>query len=141
MIPAFALGAELIARGHHVALVTDIRGTKIPGCPDKMTTHVLPAGRITKDPRSWLGGAKAIWNGRQMAQQLYDSFAPSAVVGFGGYPAFPALLGAFARDIPTIIHEQNAVLGRVNRFTARRMISSGLRASISFADVIFCPPA
>jgi UDP-N-acetylglucosamine--N-acetylmuramyl-(pentapeptide) pyrophosphoryl-undecaprenol N-acetylglucosamine transferase len=121
MIPAFALGVELIARGHHVALVTDIRGTKIPGCPDKMTTHVLPAGRITKDPRSWLGGAKAIWNGRQMAQQLYESFAPSAVVGFGGYPAFPALLGAFARDIPTIIHEQNAVLGRVNRFTAKRV--------------------
>lgn len=121
MIPAFALGAELIARGHHVALVTDVRGTKIPGCPEKMTMHVLPAGRITKDPRSWFGGAKAIWNGRQMAQQLYASFAPSAVVGFGGYPAFPALLGAFARDIPTIIHEQNAVLGRVNRFTAKRV--------------------
>jgi UDP-N-acetylglucosamine--N-acetylmuramyl-(pentapeptide) pyrophosphoryl-undecaprenol N-acetylglucosamine transferase len=121
LIPAFALGTELIARGHHVALVTDIRGTKIPGCPEKMTTHVLPAGRITKDPRSWLGGAKAIWSGRKMAKQLYESFAPSAVIGFGGYPAFPALLGAFACDIPTIIHEQNAVLGRVNRFTAKRV--------------------
>jgi UDP-N-acetylglucosamine--N-acetylmuramyl-(pentapeptide) pyrophosphoryl-undecaprenol N-acetylglucosamine transferase len=121
LIPAFALGTELLARGHHVALVTDIRGTKIPGCPEKMTTHVLPAGRITKDPRSWFGGAKAIWSGRKMAKQLYESFAPSAVVGFGGYPAFPALLGAFASDIPTIIHEQNAVLGRVNRFTAKRV--------------------
>jgi UDP-N-acetylglucosamine--N-acetylmuramyl-(pentapeptide) pyrophosphoryl-undecaprenol N-acetylglucosamine transferase len=121
MMPAFALGQELLNRGHHVALVTDERGTKIPGCPEKMAIHVLPAGRITKDPRSWLPGARAISRGRLMAKQLYQSFNPSAVVGFGGYPAFPALLGAFSCKIPTIIHEQNAVLGRVNRFTAREV--------------------
>jgi UDP-N-acetylglucosamine--N-acetylmuramyl-(pentapeptide) pyrophosphoryl-undecaprenol N-acetylglucosamine transferase len=121
MMPAFALGAELLRRGHHVALVTDERGTKIPGCPDKIVTHILPAGRITKDPRSWFGGLRAIARGRQMAIQLYSSFAPSAVVGFGGYPAYPALLGAFSRKIPTIVHEQNAVLGRVNRLAAAQV--------------------
>lgn len=121
LIPAFALGQELLNRGHHVALITDERGMKIPGCPGKIATHVLPAGRITKNPKSWLPGANAIWQGRQMAKQIYRSFNPSAVVGFGGYPAFPALLGAFACDIPTIIHEQNAVLGRVNRLTARKV--------------------
>ena len=121
IIPAFALGQELLNRGHHVALVTDQRGTKIPGCPDKIATHVLPAGRIIKDPRSWLSGVRAILRGRTMAKQLYGSFNPSVVVGFGGYPAFPALLGAFALDIPTIIHEQNAVLGRVNRMAARKV--------------------
>lgn len=121
MMPAFALGAELLRRGHHVALVTDERGAKIPGCPDKMATHILPAGRITRDPRSWPGGLRNIWRGRSMARRLYDSFEPSAVVGFGGYPAFPALLGAFSLKIPTIVHEQNAVLGRVNRMTAGRV--------------------
>lgn len=121
LIPAFALGQELLNRGHHVALVTDERGTKIPGCPDKIATHVLPAGRITKNPVSWLPGVKAIAEGRLMARRLFASFGPSAVIGFGGYPAFPALLGAFAEKIPTIIHEQNAVLGRVNRFTARQV--------------------
>lgn len=121
LIPAFALGQELLNRGHHVALVTDQRGTKIPGCPEKIATHVLPAGRITKNPISWLPGIKAIANGRRMARRLYSSFEPSAVIGFGGYPAFPALLAAFAEDIPAIIHEQNAVLGRVNRLTARRV--------------------
>ncbi|MCF8493402.1 MAG: glycosyltransferase, partial [Sphingomonadaceae bacterium] len=45
LIPAFALGQELTNRGHHVALITDARGAKIPGCPDKMATHLLPAGR------------------------------------------------------------------------------------------------
>lgn len=121
LIPAFALGQELLNRGHHVALITDQRGTKIPGCPDKIATHVLPAGRITKKPTSWVPGVRAIAEGRLMARRLYASFAPSAVIGFGGYPAFPALLGAFAEKIPTIIHEQNAVLGRVNRFTARQV--------------------
>ncbi len=121
MMPAFALGAELLRRGHHVALVTDERGAKFPGCPDKIVTHVLPAGRITKDPRSWFGGLRAIARGRQMAMQLYSSFAPSAVVGFGGYPAYPALLGAFSLKIPTIVHEQNAVLGRVNRLAAAKV--------------------
>ncbi len=121
LIPAFALGQELLNRGHHVALVTDERGTKIPGCPDKIATHVLPAGRITKNPISWLPGVKAIAEGRLMARRLFASFGPSAVIGFGGYPAFPALLGAFAEKIPSIIHEQNAVLGRVNRFTARQV--------------------
>ncbi len=121
LIPAFALGQELLDRGHHVALITDQRGTKIPGCPDKIATHVLPAGRITRNPASWLPGVQAIAEGRLMARRLYANFAPSAVIGFGGYPAFPALLGAFAEKIPTIIHEQNAVLGRVNRFTARQV--------------------
>lgn len=121
MIPAFALGQELLNRGHHVTLVTDERGTKIPGCPDKIAAHVLPAGRITGNPRSWLSGLRAVWRGRAMAKQLYTSFNPSAIVGFGGYPAFPALLGAFSLDIPTVIHEQNAVLGRVNRLTARKV--------------------
>jgi UDP-N-acetylglucosamine--N-acetylmuramyl-(pentapeptide) pyrophosphoryl-undecaprenol N-acetylglucosamine transferase len=56
-----------------------------------------------------------------MALRLFESFQPSAVVGFGGYPALPALLAATGAKIPTVIHEQNAVLGRVNRFLAGRV--------------------
>ena len=44
MIPAFALGQELMNRGHHVALVTDERGTKIPGCPDKNSDACFARG-------------------------------------------------------------------------------------------------
>ena len=119
MIPAYALARELVLRGHRVALITDARGEKIPGMVEEGQVHVLPAGRITKDPRSWPGGVRAILKGRRMAMQLYETFQPAAVVGFGGYPAYPALLAANSRDIPTIVHEQNAVLGRVNRLAAR----------------------
>ena len=121
MIPAHAVAEELMARGHHVALVTDERGAKIPGIFDKAQVHVLPAGRMTKNPKSWPGALKAILAGRAMARRLNETFRPTAVVGFGGYPAMPALLGALADGIPTAVHEQNAVLGRVNRLLARKV--------------------
>jgi UDP-N-acetylglucosamine--N-acetylmuramyl-(pentapeptide) pyrophosphoryl-undecaprenol N-acetylglucosamine transferase len=121
IIPAYALGAELMRRGHQVALITDNRGSKIPGCPEGMEMHIMPAGRVAGGPRGWLAAARNIWRGRAMARKLLTEFEPTAVVGFGGYPALPALLGAFSQDIPTVIHEQNAVLGRVNRLVAGKV--------------------
>jgi UDP-N-acetylglucosamine--N-acetylmuramyl-(pentapeptide) pyrophosphoryl-undecaprenol N-acetylglucosamine transferase len=53
------------------------------------------------------------------------------VIGFGGYPALPSILAAFRAGVPTIIHEQNAVLGRVNRFVAGRVDA----IATSYADV------
>ncbi|RNJ62069.1 MAG: undecaprenyldiphospho-muramoylpentapeptide beta-N-acetylglucosaminyltransferase [Porphyrobacter sp. IPPAS B-1204] len=121
LIPAFALAAELHARGHHVALITDERGAAIPGKPDYLTAHVLPAGRFGKNPLGWPAGVSAVLEGRAMALRLFESFEPSAVVGFGGYPALPALLAATAAKLPSIVHEQNAVLGRVNRLLSGRV--------------------
>ncbi len=121
LTPAFALASELERRGHHVALITDERGAAIPGKPDFLTAHVLPAGRFGKNPLKWPGGLSAVLKGRSMAKRLYETFQPSAVVGFGGYPALPALLAATGMDVPAVIHEQNAVLGRVNRLLAGRV--------------------
>ncbi|MEM8696528.1 MAG: undecaprenyldiphospho-muramoylpentapeptide beta-N-acetylglucosaminyltransferase [Pseudomonadota bacterium] len=121
IIPAFALATELKKRGHYVALVTDERGAAIPGTFEGDEKHILPAGRVTKNPLGWFGAAKNIWRGRAMARRLYESFHPEAVIGFGGYPAFPALLAALKDGIPCALHEQNAVLGRVNRLLARRV--------------------
>ncbi|MBY8825979.1 undecaprenyldiphospho-muramoylpentapeptide beta-N-acetylglucosaminyltransferase [Sphingomonas colocasiae] len=121
MIPAHALAAELMKRGHRVALVTDDRGARIPGLFDGVQTHVLPAGRISKSPAALWAAARSILAGRAMAIRLYETFEPTAVIGFGGYPALPALLGALKAGIPTAVHEQNAVLGRVNRLLAGRV--------------------
>jgi UDP-N-acetylglucosamine--N-acetylmuramyl-(pentapeptide) pyrophosphoryl-undecaprenol N-acetylglucosamine transferase len=122
LIPAFALAAELERRGHHVALITDERGAAIPGKPAELTSHILPAGRLAgRNPLGWIRGLHAIREGRRMALRLYESFQPAAVVGFGGYPALPALLAAASAGVPSVIHEQNAVLGRVNRILAGRV--------------------
>ena len=121
MVPAAALAAELMKRGHRVALVSDARGVRFPGLFEGVQTHVIPAGRFAGGPLGWAKAARLMVQGRAMARDLYRTFKPAAVIGFGGYPAFPALSAAFAERIPTAIHEQNAVLGRVNRLVAGRV--------------------
>ena len=118
MVPAHALAAELTDRKIGVALITDDRGARFPGLFDGVPVHVLPAGRLGGGPLGWIKALGAVVRGRRQARALYREFKPDAVVGFGGYPAFPALLAASASNIPTILHEQNAVLGRVNRLLA-----------------------
>ena len=118
MVPAHALAAELKARGHGVMLVTDDRGARIPGLFDDVPTHLLPAGRLGGGPIGFLKAVRAVLAGRRAAKALYRDYRPDAVVGFGGYPAFPTLLAASSCNVPTVIHEQNAVLGRVNRWVA-----------------------
>lgn len=121
MIPAHALAEELRRRGHRVALVTDDRGARIPGLFEGVQVHILPAGRLAGGPIGWLKAVRKIFTGRAMASRLYETFRPSAVIGFGGYPALPALMAAHRDRIPTLVHEQNAVLGRVNRLVASKV--------------------
>ncbi|KQN25833.1 UDP-N-acetylglucosamine--N-acetylmuramyl-(pentapeptide) pyrophosphoryl-undecaprenol N-acetylglucosamine transferase [Sphingomonas sp. Leaf33] len=137
MVPAAALAAELTRRGNRVALVSDDRGVRFPDLFDGIQTHVLPAGRFAGGPVGWLKAGRKMLAGRAMARELYRNFKPAAVIGFGGYPALPALLAAFADNIPTIVHEQNAVLGRVNRLVAGKV--AGI--ATSYADVARMKPA
>ena len=118
MIPAHALAAELKSRGHGVLLITDDRGARFPGLFEGMPVHILPAGRLDGGPIGWLKAAGSVIKGRGQAKRLYHEHRPDAVVGFGGYPAFPSLLAASAMGVPTVLHEQNAVIGRVNRLLA-----------------------
>ncbi len=72
-------------------------------------------------PVGWYRAGKSMLAGRAQAIELYEKLKPAAVIGFGGYPALPALMAAFNQKIPTAVHEQNAVLGRVNRLVAGRV--------------------
>jgi UDP-N-acetylglucosamine--N-acetylmuramyl-(pentapeptide) pyrophosphoryl-undecaprenol N-acetylglucosamine transferase len=125
MIPAHALAAELRSRKHGVLLITDDRGARFPGLFEGVPVHILPAGRLGGGPIGWLKAAGSVLKGRGEAKRLYREHTPDAVVGFGGYPAFPALLAASALKIPTVIHEQNAVMGRVNRLLAGEAAALG----------------
>src|SRR5207248_8497502 len=118
MVPAHVLAAELKGRGHGVLLITDERGARFPGLFKDIPVHILPAGRLGDGPIGWLKAAGSVLKGRAQAKALYREHRPDAVVGFGGYPAFPSLLAASATRIPAVLHEQNAVVGRVNRLLA-----------------------
>ena len=125
MVPAHALAAELKSRGHGVLLVTDDRGARFPGLFEGVPVHILPAGRLGGGPIGWVKAFGSVVKGRGQAKRLYRDHRPDAVVGFGGYPAFPALLAASAMNVPTVLHEQNAVLGRVNRLLAGDAVAIG----------------
>ena len=94
MVPAHALAAELRSRGHGVLLITDDRGARFPGLFEGLPVHILPAGRLTKSPLGMVRGIRSLMTGRREAKRLYRDHRPDAVIGFGGYPAVPALLAA-----------------------------------------------
>jgi UDP-N-acetylglucosamine--N-acetylmuramyl-(pentapeptide) pyrophosphoryl-undecaprenol N-acetylglucosamine transferase len=126
MIPAHALAAELKRRGHGVLLITDERGARFPGLFEGVPVHILPAGRLGGGPLGMLKAGMSVLRGRAEAKRLYREHRPDAVIGFGGYPAFPSLLAASALRIPTVLHEQNAVMGRVNRLLAGEAEAIGI---------------
>ena len=122
MIPAHALAEELVRRGHRVALITDDRGARIPGLFDKVQVHVLPAGRLSGGPLGWLRAA------RSDPHRPGDGAAALRDLPALGGDRLRRLSGASrpcsrrgATGIPTLIHEQNAVLGRVNRLMAGKV--------------------
>lgn len=122
MVPAHVLGQEMTARGYAVSLITDDRGLRYPGLFDGCPRHVVESGSLSgRNPIGWAKALLSIRKGRAAAKAIYRREHPVAVVGFGGYPTLPALLGAFATGVPTIIHDSNTVLGRVNRMLAGRV--------------------
>ena len=120
LFPAEALAAVLTSRGIGVELATDHRAERYSGAFP--TVHVIPSATIRgRDPFSLAKSASVLGFGVAKAWLKLPSIKPSIVVGFGGYPSIPTVLAASLRGIPTLIHEQNAVMGRANRFLAGRV--------------------
>jgi UDP-N-acetylglucosamine--N-acetylmuramyl-(pentapeptide) pyrophosphoryl-undecaprenol N-acetylglucosamine transferase len=125
IFPAVALAEVLRARGMRVELVTDHRfhhyTRGVEGVLAEMPIHTIRAsglsGGILKKILSLVGIALGV----VQALVIIRRVKPVAVVGFGGYPSLPTMLAAIALHRRTIIHEQNSVLGRVNRMIAARV--------------------
>ena len=118
LFPAQALAETLTARGWRVVLATDQRGAQY--------AHEFPAeerlaldAATAKNPIQMVGAGFKILAGVGQARAAFSRLNPGVVVGFGGYPSVPALMAAVSQGRPTVIHEQNAVLGRSNRLLAR----------------------
>jgi hypothetical protein len=114
VFPAEALAGALAARGYRLALVTDDRGSAYGGTLGTLETHRLPIRKMTGNLLRRLIGAASLLPGFFAARRLLARLKPAAVVGFGGYPSLPTMFAA-ALKVRTTIHEQNAILGRVNR--------------------------
>jgi UDP-N-acetylglucosamine--N-acetylmuramyl-(pentapeptide) pyrophosphoryl-undecaprenol N-acetylglucosamine transferase len=123
MFPAQALAEEMLARGWRVRLSTDPRGARYTAAfpsavaIEEVTSATFARGGLLHKllvPFRILAGVAA-------AALALRRDRPAVVVGFGGYPSIPALSAAWLLGLPRMIHEQNGVLGRVNRLFARRV--------------------
>jgi UDP-N-acetylglucosamine--N-acetylmuramyl-(pentapeptide) pyrophosphoryl-undecaprenol N-acetylglucosamine transferase len=133
LFPAEALAQALARRGVMVDLATDDRaeryGKKFPA----RGIHVIASETVRgRDPFSLARTGAMLGIGAVQALRLLGQIKPAAVVGFGGYPTVPPVLAAAFKGIPTLIHEQNAVMGRANKLLASRVRA----IATSFAGVL-----
>lgn len=123
MFPAQALAEAMLRRGWRVTLSTDARGARYTGgFPHSVQIEQIASATFAR------GGLAAkllapvkIAGGVLSAACRFRRDQPAVVVGFGGYPAVPAMGAAWMLRLPRMIHEQNGVLGRVNRVFAKRV--------------------
>jgi UDP-N-acetylglucosamine--N-acetylmuramyl-(pentapeptide) pyrophosphoryl-undecaprenol N-acetylglucosamine transferase len=116
LFPAEALARVLIERGWEIVLATDERVSVLAeSFPARERIALSSATFRRGDIAGMARAATRIVRGVMEARAAYRRLDPAVVVGFGGYPSAPALVAAILGRRPTVIHEQNAVLGRANR--------------------------
>lgn len=123
IFPAEALAEALLRLGERVVLITDKRFAHFKsGVFTDIEVRTIHAGSpaIGGFGKKIIGAA-GLTLGIFQASNLLRALKPKAVVGFGGYPSFPTVFAASGAGIPTVIHEQNSVLGRANRMLASRV--------------------
>lgn len=120
LFPAFALAEELVRRGYVVDLVTDTRGQKYKADFAGRDIYIVTSATFaSKSPIALMKSAWKLCSGTWQAWRLIGKLKPQAVIGFGGYPTFPPMVASYLKKVPCAIHEQNAVMGRANRFFSK----------------------
>jgi UDP-N-acetylglucosamine--N-acetylmuramyl-(pentapeptide) pyrophosphoryl-undecaprenol N-acetylglucosamine transferase len=128
LFPAEALANALTGLGARVVLATDKRVSAMSSSFPAEEVIEIPSA--TPSGRSLPQMARAtllLGAGTVKAAPAIRRLRPAAVVGFGGYPTVPPVIAAALLRVPTVIHEQNGVMGRANRLLARwaTMIATG----------------
>ncbi|RDV04974.1 undecaprenyldiphospho-muramoylpentapeptide beta-N-acetylglucosaminyltransferase [Undibacter mobilis] len=128
LFPAESLAVVLNKRGATVDLATDVRAAHFEFPAREV--HLIPSATVRgRDPISLARTALMLGRGTLKAWSVIGRIRPAVVVGFGGYPTVPPLIAASWRNVPTVLHEQNGVMGRANRLLAARVtaIATGFR--------------
>jgi UDP-N-acetylglucosamine--N-acetylmuramyl-(pentapeptide) pyrophosphoryl-undecaprenol N-acetylglucosamine transferase len=119
MFPAAAVATSLREMGYDIVLITDKRGMRYAQDFAHDIIIELPVANIRQS-----GIINKIKNSIALIKSIFISiktvfkYRASAVIGFGGYPSFPAAIAGIITFKPLFIHEQNAILGRTNHFLA-----------------------
>jgi UDP-N-acetylglucosamine--N-acetylmuramyl-(pentapeptide) pyrophosphoryl-undecaprenol N-acetylglucosamine transferase len=121
LFPAEALAVALARRGWSVHLATDRRVESYGHDFPAHAVHLIPSATVTGSPVAAVRALATLARGFLRSRRLVAAIRPAAAIGFGGYPTVPPILAAAWAGVPTVVHDQNAVLGRANRFLAPRV--------------------
>lgn len=119
--PAEALAEELEGRGYRLMLVTDCRGKdNYKGRLGQIPNRAVMCGSIVGRSKWFkLKSLAKTCVGIVQVVGIILKDKPACVVGFGGYASFPASVAAILTGAELVIHEQNSVMSRTNRFLSR----------------------
>lgn len=123
LFPAIALAEQLIALDPTLTILFAGGGIKNPEwlhAPPFSYTTIPSAPLSFKNPMKLLSNLFAIRKGISVSKKLLSSFDPTLVIGFGSFYSLPLLAAAKSLAIPYILHEQNAIPGRVIRLFSKR---------------------
>lgn len=135
--PALALADALVARGHDRSAIRFVgarRGLEARAVPDagyEIELLTLDGIQRSLAPRALVRSVRALVSfvvAVGSCLRLLRRLRPAVVVGVGGYASAPCVIAARVRRVPTVVHEQNAVPGLVNRIAVR----CGARPAVSF---------
>lgn len=135
--PAESLAEELEKRGYNLMLITDCRGKdnykgKLGQIPN---AAVLSGGIVGKSKLFKVQSLFKTCLGIVQAMFILLRRRPVCVVGFGGYASFPASMAALLLGTDLVLHEQNSVMSRTNRYLCKY----ASLAAQSFRHVKFVP--
>ena len=122
VFPALSVADELAKRGHKITISTDGRVLKMvrDGKPKSARiAFVWASGVGAKSKIKQMVALSKIGLSAIALSLRFMIFRPDRVVAFGGYASVPAVFAAHLWKIPTFLHEQNAAIGRANKFALR----------------------
>ncbi|MBZ8135192.1 undecaprenyldiphospho-muramoylpentapeptide beta-N-acetylglucosaminyltransferase [Afifella sp. IM 167] len=131
LFPALSLREALLKRGWRVAIATDKRaGAYISGVPAEDFSAIEAATITAGNPLKAAISVMKLGRGVLQSRKIISRLKADIVVGFGGYPTVPPLVAARSLGVAALVHEQNAVLGRANRF----LLKAGAALATGFPD-------
>ena len=132
LFPALKVAEELRRQGHEIFFIGSFRETALDKIQKSSFAfeNLLIQGFTTQNPAKFFLSLRLMGRAYGQSRRFLKELKPHVVVGFGGYGSFPVVLAAIFLRIPTLIHEQNVVVGRANRVLAQ----GARRVAITFKE-------
>lgn len=117
ILPALNLIKYFSEKGYKVLLVTDLRGKKFLENSSELDLYIIKTGTPTsKNIFKKFFSFFIIFYAMVVSINILKKEKPNFIFGFGGYVSFPICFVAKFFNIPLVLYENNAVLGRANKY-------------------------